>query len=137
MAGRRPASYASSVTSATVYLTVDDGAAALDFYGRAFGAVATMRMDDGSKLAHATLSIGDAVVMVSDEYPAVGAVSPATLGGSTSAVVLEVEDPDAVFATAVAAGARADRPVAVDGGGARSGWLTDPFGHRWNIRGTS
>lgn len=57
------------MTTAIAYLTVDDGAAALAFYARAFGAEVTERYDDGGKLGHATLAIGDAEVFVSDEYP--------------------------------------------------------------------
>jgi PhnB protein len=122
------------MTTITPYLTVSDGDAALAFYRRAFDAVVVERYDDGGRLAHATLTIGGAVLFVSDEYPALGAVSPSSLGGSTAAVVLGLADPDAAYAAAVAAGATADRPVEVDGSGARSGWIVDPFGHRWNIR---
>ncbi len=122
------------MTDAIPYLTVHDGAAALDFYGRAFGAEVVQRYDDGSRLAHATLRIGDATLFVSAEFPQLGAVSPRSLGGSTAAVVLLVADPDATYTGAVAAGASAQRPVEPDGTGVRSGWLVDPFGHRWNIR---
>jgi PhnB protein len=122
------------MTSITPYLTVSDGPAALDFYGRAFGAVVVERYDDGELLAHATLTIGDAVLLVSGEFPDLGAVSPTTVGGSTAAVVLATRDPDAAYQAAVTAGARGDRPVEVDGSGTRSGWIVDPFGHRWNIR---
>jgi PhnB protein len=125
------------MTSITPYLTVSDGPAALDFYRRAFDAVVVERYDDGELLAHATLRIGDAVLLVSGEFPRLGAVSPSTVGGSTAAVVLAVSDPDATYAAAVDAGASADRPVEVDGSGTRSGWLVDPFGHRWNIRAES
>jgi PhnB protein len=126
--------YGRIMTSLTPYLTVSDGAAALDFYRRAFGAVVVERHDDGKLLAHATLRMGDAVLLVSGEFPSLGAVSPTTVGGSTAAVVLAVEDPDEVYAAAIEAGATADRPVEIDGSGTRSGWMTDPFGHRWNIR---
>ncbi len=121
------------MTKAIAYLTVDDGAAALDFYTRAFGAEVTERYDDEGRLGHATLVIGDATVFVSDEYHEHGAVAPKTLGGSTAAVVLAVADPDARYAAAVDAGGHPQRPVADDGFG-RGGWLVDPFGHRWNIR---
>ncbi|MGC5168508.1 VOC family protein [Luteimicrobium sp. DT211] len=117
------------------YLTVDDGPAALEFYAQAFGAEVVERYDDGDQVAHATLRVGDAVFFVSSEFPGLGAVAPATVGASTVAVVLTVPDADAVYAAAVLAGARADRPVATDGGGTRSGWLVDPSGHRWNVRG--
>lgn len=121
------------MTSATPYLTVHDAARAIEFYAAAFGATASDRYDDGGRIGHVSLAIGDATVYVSDEYPEVGAVSPQRLGGATSAVVLSVDDAEAAYAAAVAAGATADRPVRDDVGG-RSGWLVDPFGHRWNIR---
>ncbi|MDL9979018.1 VOC family protein [Microbacterium sp. ASV49] len=124
------------MTTITPYLTVSDGPAALDFYRRAFGAEVIERYDDADgRLAHATLDVGGAILLVSGEYPELGAVSPTTLGGSTAAVVLAVVAPDATYAAAVDAGATADRPIEVDGSGARSGWIVDPFGHRWNIRG--
>ncbi|MBD3942345.1 VOC family protein [Microbacterium sp. NEAU-LLC] len=123
-----------SAHTAIPYLTVHDGAAALEFYQQAFGAAVRERYDDRNRIAHATLVIGGARLFVSDEFAELGALSPRTLGGSTVAVVLGVPDPDATYAAAVDAGAAPDRPVAVDGSGARSGWLTDPFGHRWNIR---
>jgi PhnB protein len=122
------------MTTVIPYLTVHDGTTALDFYAAAFGAEVTERFDDGTRLAHATMIIGDAVIMVSDEYRDLGAVAPHTLGGATTAIVLQVTDPDETFARAVRAGATAQRPVEEDGSGARSGWLVDPYGHRWNIR---
>lgn len=121
------------MTTLTPYLTVDDAASAIAFYGKAFGAVERMRypMDDG-RLGHAELAIDDAALMLSDEYPEVGARSPRTLGGATSAIVLTVDDVDAAYARAVDAGATADRPPSDDGDG-RRGWLVDPYGHRWCI----
>ncbi|GAA2739844.1 VOC family protein [Pedococcus aerophilus] len=121
------------MTTVTPYLSVHDGSAALAFYVAAFGATVVERFDDGDRLAHATLAVDSATFHVSDEYQDLGAYSPSTLGHATSATVLGVEDPDRTFAAAVGAGATATRPVADDPGG-RSGWLVDPFGHRWNIR---
>lgn len=128
------ASSIGTVTSVVPYLTVHDGPAALEFYAEAFGAEVVERYDDGRRLAHATVVIGEAVIMISDEYRDLGAVAPQTLSGATTAIVLKVSDPDTVYARAVGAGATAQRPIVEDGSGARSGWLVDPYGHRWNLR---
>lgn len=114
------------------YLTVNDGAAAIDFYVKAFGAVETDRFaEPNGKVGHADLKIGDATFMLSDEYPEYGARSPSSLGGSPVMVHLYVEDVDAVFARAVEAGAKVESPVENQFYGDRGGKLTDPFGHRW------
>ncbi|WP_437586756.1 VOC family protein [Sorangium sp. So ce1000] len=89
-------------------------------------------MPDG-RSSHAELSIGRARFFLSDEYPELGAISPATLGGSSPAVVVDVEDVDALVARAAAAGATIDRPPQDEPLGDRTAWLRDPFGHRWSF----
>jgi PhnB protein len=121
--------------TATPYLCVKDTAAAINFYTRAFGAVETARLiqPDG-RIGHAEIRIGGAPIFISDEFPEIGVLSPASLGGSPVMIVLDVPDIDALFDQAIAAGAIADRPVADQFGGAqRNGKLIDPFGHRWMI----
>ena len=118
----------------TPYLIVSGGAKALEFYGRAFGAIERERMQDPSgKIRHAEIRIGDSCVMLADEHPEIGALGPATIGGSPVSIHLYVEDVDAVVSRAVAAGARLTRPVADQFYGDRVGGITDPFGHRWFI----
>jgi PhnB protein len=118
----------------TPYLIVAGGAKALEFYGRAFGAIERERMQDPSgKIRHAEISIGDSRVMLADEHPEIGALGPATIGGSPVSLHLYVEDVDAVVGQAVAAGATLTRPVADQFYGDRVGGITDPFGHRWFI----
>jgi PhnB protein len=119
--------------SVTPYLIVKGGAQALEFYGRAFGAVERLRIDAGGKIGHAEITIGDSCVMLADEHPEVEALSPTTVGGTPVSLHLYVEDVDAVVARAVAAGATLTRPVADQFYGDRVGGITDPFGHRWSI----
>jgi uncharacterized glyoxalase superfamily protein PhnB len=125
-----------AATTATVrpYLTVHDGAGALAFYAEAFGAVEVMRIAmDGGALGHAEFRIGGAPFYLSDEFPEMGVTSPRTLGGTTVAVHLEVDDVDGAFALAVAAGAEALMEPADQPHGARHGTLLDPYGHRWML----
>lgn len=116
------------------YLCVDGAAAAIDFYTAVLGATERMRMPgpDG-KVGHAELEIGDGLVMLSDEYPDMGVRSPKALGGTSVTIHLYVEDADDVYAKALAAGAKALRPVETQFYGDRSGQFEDPFGHRWNV----
>lgn len=116
------------------YLCIDGAAAAIDFYTAVLGATERMRMPgpDG-KVGHAELEIGDGLVMLSDEYPDMGVRSPKALGGTSVTIHLYVEDADDVYAKALAAGAKALRPVETQFYGDRSGQFEDPFGHRWNV----
>lgn len=118
----------------TPALIVRGGAAAIEFYQKAFGGTIRHRMDapDG-KVMHAEVLIGNSVVMVSDEFPEWGALSPETLKGSPISLYLYVTDADAVFEKAVAAGATVSRPLENQFWGDRVGWLLDPFGHKWSI----
>ena len=121
-------------TSVTPYLAARDASAAIDFYRAAFGAQETfrMRMDDG-RIGHAEFTIEEAEFMIADEWPEVAALSPQTLGGTPVMLHLQVDDVDALFARAVAAGATPLREVADQPHGNRSGTLSDPFGHRWML----
>jgi PhnB protein len=120
--------------SVTPYLMVHDGARALDFYRRAFGAVEVVRMDGpGGKVMHAEIRIGDSFIMLGDEQPGAISKSPQALGGTTSGLVVYVEDADELFGKAVAAGATVNRPMADQFYGDRSGTVTDPFGHVWTV----
>jgi len=118
----------------TPYLTLDDAAAAIDYYKQAFGARERVRMDtpDG-RVGHAELEIGDSLVMLSDEFPQGSTRSPKELGGTTAGAFLYVEDVDAVVKRAVDAGATVTMEVADQFWGDRFGSITDPFGHSWSI----
>ena len=118
----------------TPYFTVRNAAAALEFYKKAFGAVEVMRFDmPGGGVAHAEIQIGDSKVMLGDENPDFGNKSPQTLGGTPGGLCIYVEDCDAVFAKALAAGATVMKPMADQFYGDRSGTVIDPFGHAWTI----
>ena len=121
-------------SSVTAYLIVADGAAAVAFYEKVFGARVRLRLErpDG-KLGHAELEIGDSVVMLADEYPDHQAYAPRHFGGSPVTLHLYVENVDAVVGRARAAGGQITRPVDNMFYGDRSGSFTDPFGHVWHV----
>ena len=120
--------------SVTPYLCVKGGAQAIEFYKKAFGATEVMRMSapDG-KIGHSELQIGDSRVMLADEFPEMGFLSPQSLGGAPVMMHLYVEDSDAVVARAADAGARVTKPVADQFYGDRGGQVEDPFGHKWYV----
>jgi len=120
--------------SITPYLICGGAAKAIEFYKKAFGAVETLRLDaPGGKLGHAEMKIGDSIVMLADEHLEMGARSPRTIGGSPVGILLYVKDVDAVYARAIGAGAKAQRPVSNQFYGDRAGSVEDPFGHTWHI----
>jgi PhnB protein len=120
--------------TATPYLIIKDAARAIDFYKQAFGATELMRFADPSgKVGHAEIKIGNSVIMLAEEHSEMGYRSPQTLGGTPVSILLYVEDVDARFRQAVAAGAKAMQPVQDQFYGDRSGTLVDPFGHVWTI----
>jgi PhnB protein len=114
-------------------LAVRKGKRSIDFYKAAFGAVELFRTvsEEGSVVAR--LSIGESEFWIADESPLNLNFSPASLGGSSVRMVLVVEDPDAVFQRAVAAGADGRWPVVDQPYGWRIGRVIDPFGHHWEI----
>jgi PhnB protein len=119
-------------TSIAPMLSVRKGAKALEFYKAAFGAGELFRIDAGDGAVVARLSVGDAEFWVADESPEHLNFSPETLGGGSVRMVMKVEDPDAVFEQAVAAGATVVWPVGNQYGW-RLGRIVDPYGHHWEI----
>jgi len=117
---------------ATPYLCIKGAAEAIEFYKKAFGATETLRLaaPDG-KVGHAEIKIGRAAIMLADEYPEMGVLSPKTLGGSPVTIHLYVQDVDALARQAEAAGIKVLRPVADQFYGDRGGKFEDPFGHAW------
>jgi PhnB protein len=121
--------------SVTPYLIFKGAAAAIDFYKKVFGATELFRMPDasGKLVGHAEIKIGDSHIMMADEYPEMGYLSPQTLGGTPVSILLYVEDVDSTVPRAVAAGAKLVQPIKDQFYGDRSGTLHDPFGHVWTI----
>ena len=118
----------------TAYLTIKGAAKGIEFYKKAFGAKELMRWTDkNGRVGHAEIEISGTPVFISDEHPEIGVISPETLGGTGVGLHLLVEDADATFKRAVAAGGKAVRPLEDEPWGQRSGTLQDPFGHRWFI----
>lgn len=120
--------------SLQIYLAVEDAAKAIDFYKEAFGAEETVRMPgpEGS-VAHAELQIGDSRLMLSDPFPQSSVKSPSERGGPTASIFMYVEDADALFEQAQAAGAKIESPLENMFWGDRFGTLSDPFGHVWSV----
>ena len=120
--------------SLSPYLTVKDAAAAIDFYRAAFNAEEQFRLTgpDG-RIGHAELRIGGATVMLSDEWPDFGALSPPSSAAHRSSCISMSTIATRWWPRAVAAGATLMRPVADQFYGDRSGMVTDPFGHSWFV----
>lgn len=125
------AKMSSIATSLVPWLCVRGGARAVDFYKSAFGADEVFRMGDANSVV-ARLSIDGEEFWLSDESPEHFNFSPESLGGITVRIILTVDDPDAVFARAIKAGAKEIYPVG-DEHDWRIGRVVDPFGHHWEI----
>ena len=118
----------------TPFLTVRNAERAIEFYKQAFGAQerGVAKGPDG-KVMHAEVKIGDSVIMLSDEFPEFGSLSPQSIGGSPMGLHIYIENVDAAFDRAVKAGAQVEMPVMDQFWGDRYGKLKDPFGHKWSI----
>jgi PhnB protein len=116
------------------HIVVQGAERAAVFYAEAFGAqeVSRIPVPDG-RLMSVQLRIGGGLLHLADEFAEMGVLAPPTLGGTPVVLALEVDDADAAFARAVAAGAQVRQPLADMFWGDRHGQLDDPFGHRWNI----
>jgi PhnB protein len=119
----------------TAGLTVTDARGAMEFYKKAFGAEEKQvcMSHDGKQIMHGELLIGNSILMINDEITKCGCASPKTLGGSSAALYVYVENVDEVFDRAVKAGAEVNMPVTDQFWGDRSGQIVDPYGHKWTI----
>lgn len=118
----------------TPSIVVRGAAEAIEFYKKAFGAKELNRMTEPSgKVMHAEIRIGDSIVMLGDEYPQMGAVSPLGLNGRAASLMIYTRDADALFNQALAAGAKVAMPLTDMFWGDRYGRVVDPYGHDWQI----
>jgi PhnB protein len=118
----------------TPHLVVRDAARAAVWYRDALGAEERGRIEvPGGKLMQVELWFGDAQVMLADEFPELGVLSPLSIGGTATVLHLSTDDVDALWERAVDAGAEVKQPLADAFSGERYGQITDPFGHRWGL----
>jgi uncharacterized glyoxalase superfamily protein PhnB len=117
------------------YLAVDGADRAIAWYTQVFGAVeqGDRFVDADNRVGHAEFVIGDVAFFISDEYPDYGVAAPDPSRGANVGLHLYVDDVDAVYARAVATGARGERDPEDQPYGDRSGTIRDPFGHRWQL----
>ena len=132
-AARRPAAAAQPrPRTLTPYLAVNDAAAAIEFYKKAFGAKELSRQPAGDKIMHAALQIGDSPFFLSDIFPDSDLSDPTRVGASVN-LHLDLKDADKLWKTAVANGAKVSMPLDDMFWGQRYGKLVDPFGHNWAL----
>ena len=119
----------------TPHLVVKGATQAIEFYKKAFGAEEIVRMPgpDGQSVMHAELKIGDSRLWLVDEFPAMGSLGLRGVGGKPVTIHLYVEDADAIFNQAVAAGAEVRMAMQDAFWGDRYGLIVDPFGHKWSL----
>ena len=118
----------------TAHIVVRDAARAADWYRAVFGAEERGRVEvPGGKLMQLELRLGDSAVMLADEFPELGVLSPVSIGGTATVLHVSTTDVDAVWQRALDGGAEVRQPLQDVFWGERYGQITDPFGHRWGI----
>jgi PhnB protein len=123
------------VHTITAHIVVRDAARAARWYGQAFGAEERGRIPvPGGKFIEIELRIGDSTLMIADEFPEMGVVSPLTVGGTYGALHIATDDVDTLWRRAVDAGGEVLQPLQDMFWGDRQGQIIDPFGHRWGLR---
>jgi PhnB protein len=122
------------VSTITPHLVVRDAARVAEWYSSVFGAEERGRLEvPGDKLMQLELWFGETQVMLADEFPDLGVLSPLSLGGTATVLHLSTVDADAVWRRALEIGAEVRQPLHDAFWGERYGQITDPFGHRWGI----
>jgi uncharacterized glyoxalase superfamily protein PhnB len=130
-----PGTVPPDMRSITPHISIQNCAAAIEFYKKAFGASEGQRLmaPDGKRIMHTAITIGDSMIMLNDDFPEYGGHSAASLKGTPVTLHLYVTDADAAFDKAVAAGAKVVMPIADMFWGDRYGIVEDPFGNKWSI----
>jgi PhnB protein len=118
----------------TPHIVVRDAERAVDWYERALGAEERSRIPlPGGKLMSVELAFGDSTVMLADEFPEAGVLSPLSVGGTSVVLNISTDDVDSLWKRAIDAGAEVLHPLEDAFWGERHGQITDPFGHRWGM----
>ena len=118
----------------TPHIVVRDAERAVAWYAQALGAEERSRIPlPGGRLMSVELAFGDSTVMVADEFPEAGVLSPLSVGGTSIVLNISTDDVDALWQRALDAGAEVLHPLADAFWGERHGQITDPFGHRWGL----
>jgi PhnB protein len=118
----------------TPHIVVSDANSATDWYKQVLGAEERSRIEvPGGKVMQVELWFGDSAVMLADEFPELGVLSPLSVGGTATVLHLYTDDVDALWKHAVDAGAEVRQPLQDVFWGERYGQITDPFGHRWGL----
>jgi PhnB protein len=130
-----PHRVAAGATGLSPYIAARNAAAAIEFYKLAFAAEEVFRLVDpaSGKIGHAELRIGAGLLMISDEYPDFGALSPDSIGGTAVKLHIDVVDADAVVTSALAAGATLLRRLELQFHGCKQAMVADPYGYSWFI----
>lgn len=116
------------------YLRARNANAAIEYYKQVFGAVEIFRLSEpNGRVGHAELQFGPTIVMISDEYPEHGILSPLAFNGTGLMIHLQVDNVDEIFQRAVAAGAKVTMEPRDQFYGQRSAKIIDPFGHEWGF----
>jgi uncharacterized glyoxalase superfamily protein PhnB len=117
----------------SAHIVVPDADRAAEWYREAFGAEQRSRTELPGGIVTTVLRFGADDIHVASEFPDGGVLSPLTIGGTATVLQLNVDDADAIWDKAMAAGAEVRHELADQSWGQRHGQLTDPFGHRWNV----
>lgn len=129
-----PTPTANTIHELFAYLCVKNAAEAIEFYRKAFGAAEKFRLTEpGGRVGHAELDFGGTTLMIAEEFPEYGFLSPPAYGGTSVTIHLHVDNADEMIGRAVEAGAAVEFPIKDHFYGERSGSIRDPFGHRWSI----